>query len=343
MERPPIPTEAKALLAFFGVVLLAAIAFIIYATVSRVDTAGALAEGPIDLSKFGTVLSYDKFKSIDDANAFLKGNSATFQCFLYFDSLSRTGAALECGKADNQPDCDTQLYRPCKCASADGCENCEHKGYLRLFSLFDVYRMEILNVQDASRPNAVAAQLTLKTEAPAAGGKTVTVETIALPPIPVQKWTMVTVSREGRRLDIYYNDQIVSSSMTANVISMTGPGSVLTMGQPGLSGAAAFIRMSAGRSTVQSVAAAYARATDTRGEPLGVATDPNTASATITNSRSTALGRALCLDGSCLKAPRIRGPAVTLISFGDLAGSSDKVGTEFSKLSPVYDVQTDYA
>ena len=43
-------------------------------------------------------------------------------------------------------------------------------------------------------------------------------ETIPLPELPFQKWTMITIAREGRRFDIYYNGKIVTSKRTQNVV-----------------------------------------------------------------------------------------------------------------------------
>jgi hypothetical protein len=37
-------------------------------------------------------------------------------------------------------------------------------------------------------------------------------ETVSLPAIPLQKWTIVTIVKEGRRVDVYYGEKTVASS-----------------------------------------------------------------------------------------------------------------------------------
>jgi len=38
-------------------------------------------------------------------------------------------------------------------------------------------------------------------------------ETVALPAIPLQGWTVITIVKEGRRFDVYYGDVLVSSTL----------------------------------------------------------------------------------------------------------------------------------
>ena len=40
------------------------------------------------------------------------------------------------------------------------------------------------------------------------------IETFVLPPLPFQKWTMITINREGRRFDIYYNSTLYNTIRT---------------------------------------------------------------------------------------------------------------------------------
>jgi len=40
-------------------------------------------------------------------------------------------------------------------------------------------------------------------------------ESIALPAIPLQKWTVITIVKEGRRFDVYYGAKLQVSKMTA--------------------------------------------------------------------------------------------------------------------------------
>jgi hypothetical protein len=38
------------------------------------------------------------------------------------------------------------------------------------------------------------------------------IETISLPAIPLQKWTVITIAQEGRRIDVYYGAKSVAST-----------------------------------------------------------------------------------------------------------------------------------
>ena len=80
---------------------------------------------------------------------------------------------------------------------------------------------------------------------------------------------MVTISREGRRIDVYYNNSIVSSSKTMNMISVTNVnGSPVMLGDSGLSGQIALLSFFPNRYSIQDVTTAYTKFTDTRGNPF---------------------------------------------------------------------------
>lgn len=57
-----------------------------------------------------------------------------------------------------------------------------------------------------------SAQLRVVTVKP--GGTST--EVVSVPPLPMQKWIMVAILRDGRRFDIMYNDQIVASHRLEN-------------------------------------------------------------------------------------------------------------------------------
>ena len=96
------------------------------------------------------------------------------------------------------------------------------------------------------------------------------IETIPLPALPVQKWVMITIARDGRQFDIYYNDALVRSQKTmfmpiakATQTNLTG----IVSGSDGLGGYMANISVHPTRTTVLTVEQDYKILADTRGAP----------------------------------------------------------------------------
>lgn len=130
------------------------------------------------------------------------------------------------------------------------------------------------------------AQLVLKTEAPQdASGNSITdasgnsiengetkgyyIETIALPPIPIQKWVMVTVSRTGRRFDVYYNTELIVSKTALYTIAKRGPReSQIKVGNPGLTGYITHITKYPTGLTLFDIQSQYKSRVDTMGAPM---------------------------------------------------------------------------
>ena len=296
---------------FYGgfILLILIVIAIVVATRSGSRSPETRERGPIPLKEKRSLLTSDKFASVEAANQFLKGGNGTFSCFIYLDNMARTASAVDCGTRPNQPSCQTGLYDPCKCTSFVDCTNCGHGGYKTLFSLYGVYRFEILHVPDASRQNSVSAQLVVQTETVGSSGKESYLETLSLPSLPIQKWIMITVGKEGRRIDVYYNDAIVSSSKMMHMISTMSPtGTICDGGADGLSGVIAVMRMSEVVKTVPEVATDYTRLTDTRGRPLDIADDLDVFGTTKRRMDTSEILHNLCLDGSCLSLPGFPSP-----------------------------------
>ena len=295
---------------FYGAFILVILVGIAIVVAVRTKSSVEVRErGPIPLREKRTLLTSDKFASVDAANVYLKGGAGTFSCFIYLDNMARTGSAVDCGTRPNQPSCATGLFDPCKCTSQIDCTNCAHVGYKTLFSLYGVYRFEILNVPDASRPNSVSAQLVVQTETMGVSGRESYLETLSLPTLPLQKWIMITIGKEGRRVDVYYNDRIVSSSKMLHMIATMSPtGTICEGGADGLSGVIAVMRMSEFAKPVPVVAAEYTSLTDTRGRPLDIADDLDAYGTTKRGMDTSEIVHNLCLDGSCLSLPRFPSP-----------------------------------
>ena len=291
--------------------------------------------GPFDLSKESTVIPVEK------AEFLVTAPEATFQAFVYFNPLMRTGTYGGCGTGPNQPSCADGTFGPCPCDAATGdCAKCAHQGYQPVFNLNGLAALEALVVPDASRQGQAMIQLIVKTETPPlTAGATLSqkyIETLALPPIPFQRWTMITVSREGRRFDVYYNDKIVLSRQTLNMPISNKINSNLrgvVSGSTSLMGVLTNATIAPKRYSVQDVESDYARLADTRGQPF-IVPDPNAGPQTLAGQLvpnvsgigifptintssfpSFSWGKGLCLSGDCLSAPTVR-PSNPLYDWG---------------------------
>lgn len=314
------------LLVILGVVVLAAMRG---GSVSPVVTFG----GPFDLQTRNTAVRSSDFSTPTQASAFLRNGAGTFQTFVYLDTIAKTGEYTPCGSSPAEPSCDNGLYRTCPCESKTACVQCVHKGYKTIFSLYGVYTFEALNVPDASRQNAVAAQLAVLTTSSGSLFK----ETVALPPLPLQKWVMVTVVHEGRRIDVYYNDRLQSSATLENHISTDNFNmTYVDVGDSGLTGVVTLLRFYDSAAAGHDVGAHYVNQVDTRGAPVETNAQKAEYSTAISKASSGSLLNRLCLDGSCLSGGMFRPPTVT---FQAAADEPAQIGS----ISSLYALDTPYA
>jgi hypothetical protein len=276
----------------------------------------ATATGPFELTKQETVVPRERVKP------YYQGPEGTFSAYLFLGSSSRTGVHAPCGTNPNQP-CTNGQFDPCPCTASTGdCSVCAHKAFSSVFNLDGIVGVEVITAPDASRQGTASAQLLVQTEGPPPTGSTSTtaqkyIETMILPPIPLQKWTMVTVAREGRRFDIYYNDRIVLSKKTMYMPSNTSivsNFSGLVSGSPGLSGQLALLQVFSTRYSSADVAGLYKSSSDTRGRPyvttlkeditgLLPTASPDTPSIDLT---SLVPSINICPPGGCFNTPVIR-------------------------------------
>jgi len=290
-------------------IYIAGIAFItivvgilIYLFLTPTAPTSALVNGPFDLSSTQTILSTASFPTQSGSVSFLNSGTGSFQVFVYLDGIAKTGVSAPCSDTGSgKPSCITGLYDPCKCTAVADCTNCQHVGYRSLFSLYGVYNFEILNVPDASRQNSVSAQMAINT----ISSPDAFVETIPLPAIPIQKWILISVVKDGRQINVYYNNSLVSSSKMLNMISNVNmSGTVAVAGNGGLTGMIGLVRMLSNKMLLNDVNTYYSESTDTRGAPNGLSTTIASSGAQIGPAKNT-LAESLCLDLSCIKLPSV--------------------------------------
>ena len=306
-----------------GTALIFIVTLIFYFSPSYAPKILVTSAGPFHLKSTSTVVSQK------ETSPYYTGSSGSFSAFIYLSPMNRTGSYAACGTNPNQASCTNGTFAPCPCnAATNDCSVCAHTGYNSVFNISGIVGLEVLNAPDASRQGKAMSQLILKTEgASLSAGSTTSqkyIETLTLPPIPLQKWTMVTVARDGRRFDVYYNDTIVLSQKTMYMpISDPSNSNVsgTTSGSNGLVGQLALANVYNYRLASQDVVAKYAEYADTRGRPyLSTATGYSSnslvdvaglnpisiPSLTLASFIPAASSLSLCPSGGCLTPPTVR-------------------------------------
>ena len=238
-------------------------------------------------------------------------NTGSLQAFVYPMPLQRTGEMTFCSDSNHgqpgQEDCSTGRYGICSCIGND-CSTCKHNGYVNILNVSNILRIELLAAPDAGRQGSASVQLIARCLRKKEGQATTEVieETLVLPNIPFQKWTMITVAREGRRFDIYYNNSIVLSKRVQYILDSGSAVSPIIAGDPRLHGLIAHVNIVPRKFTASDVSNTYKNKADTNGEPyLGGDTALLTS---ITNLTP------FCKDGSCVNGPNIK-PASPLMDW----------------------------
>ena len=277
--------------------------------------------------------------SVLKSNAFQNTGSSCFQGFFYLNSLKKTGITTPCTTSASNttlPNCNTGRYALCGCGgvSNNDCSNCSHEGYIPLISMNDnVIVLETLGAPDASRQGKASLQLTIKTQSSgllndASGNKynaskhaidasgtnttddksEVYIETFVLPPISFQKWMMITINREGRRFDIYYNGTLVLSKHTSANVYPTITSNEIKVGNEMLDGSCGFFNIYNSLQSASSINTAYTNLTNTRGSPLFNTNPPDISSVRLSLDRlSSGAGLpnipSICSSGDCISSP----------------------------------------
>lgn len=305
-----------------GTAALLVVVYIMFFSPSLQKKVLATEVGPFSLSEQKTVVTNAKVKP------YYEGPEGTFSAYVFLGSANRTGAHAPCGTNPNQP-CANGQFGPCQCDAATGnCSKCVHVAFSSIFNVAGIIGLEVLTAPDAGRQGNANAQLIVQTEGPPlnTGANNVVaavtqkyIETMILPMIPLQKWTMVTVAREGRRFDVYYNDRLVLSQKTMYMPTNTSTASNfngLVSGSAGLAGQLALVNVFSTRYSIQEVAALYTSTSDTRGRPFIPSVEggvdliglvPTASPSSFSTTLSSYLPSFnLCPPGGCFNSPVVR-------------------------------------
>lgn len=279
---------------YVGFVLVLIVLYIVFFT-PWAKAADKSVKGPFNLQD-GKQIADTKASQSMLAN----GNTGTFSAFVYPIFFQRTGQLSLCSDGSTpqpgEPDCNSGRFGICACVGTD-CSPCKHVGYVNLLNISNVLRLELLNAPDASRRNAALVQLVVRTLRNKASSNDTEVveETIALPSLPIQKWTLITIVREGRRYDVYYNSALVSSKRSEHVLDINSAIGPVIAGDPKLQGSIVDITVIPEKMSASDVAYTYARLADTNGQPYMNKKDVNVLDFVPK-----------CEGGACLKGPTVR-------------------------------------
>lgn len=133
-------------------------------------------------------------------------------------SAPKTIAKVDCitvsGEANKfAPKCDDYSFSSCKCVGRN-CQNCsiQNSEYLtQLMGLGDYVQLWASGYTSQNDKPYVPAILKIRTGSDSSSHY---MESISLPAIPLQKWTVITIVKEGRRFDVYYGATLQTSKMT---------------------------------------------------------------------------------------------------------------------------------
>lgn len=331
--------------AILGTIILLGVILVFYLSPSYAPKITAAAMGPYPLTSTQTII-----KDID-AQPYYSDANGSFSAYVYLNPMNRTGAYAPCGTNPNQASCADGTFAPCPCdpVTSDCTTTCNHSGYSSVFNIAGIVGLEVLIAPDASRQGKAMSQLIVKTEgapvsvAASTGASQKYIETLTLPPIHLQKWTMVTVAREGRRFDVYYDDTIVLSQKTmympvSNISNSNFRG--ITSGSAGLVGQLCVANVYNYRINSQQVVANHTATSDTRGRPYigSTATSSGTVLSKVGESPTDITGMmptaasslsssvaglsslmTFCPKGGCFSAPTVR-PASPLYDWSTSYG-----------------------
>lgn len=311
---------------FGGLILLILIFLFFTLYPFKTATKTVQKQGPYNLNN-------KEEKLYDDKTDFIKTPSSSFQGFFYLENKQKPKIYTPCSSTDpSKVNCDTGRYSLCSCVEAD-CSVCEHKGYYPLINLNGTVILELMNVPDASRQGKAHVQLKIRTQSSGkisdnsgntynpdtnpkdisgtildtidsadnitsnSSGKFQYIETFVLPNLPYNKWFMLTINREGRRFDMYYNAKLVLSKYTStNIYNDTVVNKSIKIGDKNLDGQSGFFTLYPTILAGSEIAAMYSSMVNTRGYPL-FDTPP-----TIDNMGQLNVP-SLCPSGDCLVQP----------------------------------------
>ena len=225
--------------------------------------------------------------------------------FAVYISLSpKTVLNINCANAMDtnrlSQTCSDYSFTSCTCDSRNNCRNCTPDTYLTpLLSLGNSVNFLVSGYVSQSDKPLVSSLITIKTTS----SSSTHIESISLPAIPLQKWTVVTLVQEGRRIDVFYGtDSVASTYLKYTPIPAYATDSWKVGGMNGWGGKIGLFSSSLSRKSSEDVIKDVTELVDSTGLPYGVIeTDVPFFDISLLSLPS-------CIFGTCSGLPPIKAP-----------------------------------
>lgn len=231
--------------------------------------------------------------------------ACSLRFLIHISQAPRTLKVVDCvplpaaGMTNFEPTCPGYDFAKCKC-SGTICDECKitrpNNSYLtKLLSIGDCLELWCAGYTSSNDKPFVPALLKVKTATDSSAQHYY--ESVSLPAIPLQRWTVVTIVKEGRRFDVYYGAKMVATKVLAHFPIAPSAVSQWIGGSPEWSGQIGYISVFTHAENSDEVAADVASVVDTRGVPY----DQITLSLKDVKFPT-------CVGGDCLKLPTVGAP-----------------------------------
>lgn len=243
--------------------------------------------------------------SMDSKSGFGAWNSTTpctLRFFVFLHSVNRTSEALTCdSNPPLLPGCGDYdgVARPCQTISCSTENTVFSNSYLKTIFKTGGKELEFM-IHGSINQNRVPAYLKIMTNhvLESSDAKKVFLEGISLPAVPLQAWTMITITKDGKRVDVFYNGKRVASKVLQYPPIDLGLGNKYYCGNASSAGSIGYTNWSKGAQTQEEVANEYSNLTNTKGVPREI------------NALSLKFGpppslEAPCLLGTCNPMPSV--------------------------------------
>lgn len=271
----------------FLTVVLAIVMIVIYAIPRSIPGTSS----SVDLSAPVSLLSPSGWSSAPCSVRFL----------LHVTQAPRTLHSIDCVQPPTgdtvkfEPTCPDSNFATCNCLASD-CSRCKlENSYLtKVFGLSSgVLELWMAGYTSSNDKPFVPAILKVKT---ARDDTQSYIEGISLPAIPLQRWVVITIVKDGRRFDIYYGTKLVASKVLDNYPVPPGSTDGWNGGATGWKGDIGYMSVVQKAVTTADVAADVASVVDTQNVPFSQ------------TNFFVDLPSFSCPGGNCMKMPTVVPP-----------------------------------
>ena len=227
------------------------------------------------------------------------GRPTSIRFVIHIESAPKTIAKVDCIDTATPltqfgPSCTDYTFKTCKCNGAS-CVTCVvNTPYLsKVMYSGDVIELWASGYTSSNDRPLVPALLKIKT---AQDSNNLFVESLSLPAIPLQRWTVVTIVKEGRRIDVYYGQKLVASKLCDNLPLNSSSDGWRAGGMNGWKGQIGLFKGSKNAKTQDEVNADVKGLVNTRGIPFYLEQI----------NFSFDLSMPECMFGNCNKLPEVK-------------------------------------